>query len=380
MSRRWVLAGAGVLLAVAGGVWLAVPPPVALRPAPERPAPVQPEEWAEGRVTVALAGQDQGLGAPSSRSRPREPREYLASRLPAQRWLGRVVQTALTKPGDSDPRLLDGMATLGIRPSWGASWGAWLDPWLAVGLVDLERQMARRCEARGGQGCFEGVLSAERALGDTLGDHPAGAALALFHQRDLASYGGEDLDGCQLSADALRVATRYDVRAAQEAMKLLREGTGCPRPDPASLAALQARMRAQPERVPAEAWAQVLDWSLAEGDAETARWAYQGLAGTGTPGEEALARARAHLVGKGWLEPVDWRDALRVAALHCDPGPSSAPLRLEVVARFDGGVWTLGEPVSSEGTGAEAYVTCIERTVGEPAPAEPTEVDLLIRR
>jgi hypothetical protein len=378
------MGGAALLLAVAGGVWLCVPPrPVSgggdrAQAPPAAPDEVAQEAWGSGLVTVSLASEGQGVSALTSRSLPREPREYLAARMPAERWLGRIVQTALSKPGDSDPRLLDGMSALGIRPSWGASWGAWLDPWLAVGLVDLERQMARRCEVRGEARCFERVLSAERALGDTLGDHPAAAALTLFHQRDLARYGGEDIDRCELSADALRVATQHDARTAHEAMKLLPQGTRCPQPEPSRLERLKARMMAEPERVPPEAWAQVLDWALADGDAETALWAYEGLVSSGSReerSEEALARARAHLIVKGWLDPIDWRDALRVAALHCDPGPSSAPLHLEVVARFADGLWELADP-----GGAGPYLACIERTVGEPAPAAPTEVTLLIRR
>jgi hypothetical protein len=83
---------------------------------------------------------------------------------------------------------------------------------------------------------------------------------------------------------------------------------------------------------------------------------------------------------KGWLDPTDWRDALRVAALHCDPGPSSAPLHLEVLARFEDGVWTLDEPVLAEAEGAQSYLACIERTVGEPDPPSPTEAHLVIRR
>ena len=39
------------------------------------------------------------------------------------------------------------------------------------------------------------------------------------------------------------------------------------------------------------------------------------------------------------------------------------------------GVWTL-----DEGGGADSYLACIERTVGEPDPASPTEVHLVIRR
>jgi hypothetical protein len=63
--------------------------------------------------------------------------------------VGGWVRDAMARDGDSDPRLLGALGGLGLRPTWLVPAASSIDPWLAAGLLDLERQVADRCAGCG---------------------------------------------------------------------------------------------------------------------------------------------------------------------------------------------------------------------------------------
>lgn len=84
-------------------------------------------------------------------------------------WVASTVRDAMRQPGDSDRRLLDLLGTTGLRPGRLATVGAALDPWLGLGLLDLDRQVSRRCaRLTGDEACWDEADDAEDALRDVL--------------------------------------------------------------------------------------------------------------------------------------------------------------------------------------------------------------------
>jgi hypothetical protein len=72
-------------------------------------------------------------------------RQALVAELPAAGPVAALVRDAMARDGDSDPRLLGLFAAVGLRPTALAGAAGAVDPWLAAGLVDLERQVVDRC-------------------------------------------------------------------------------------------------------------------------------------------------------------------------------------------------------------------------------------------
>jgi hypothetical protein len=79
--------------------------------------------------------------------RPDRVRRALAAAAPPAGLLGSAVREAMLREGDSDPRLLRALGAAGLRPTALLPLALPLDPWLAAGLVDLERQVAAACPA-----------------------------------------------------------------------------------------------------------------------------------------------------------------------------------------------------------------------------------------
>ncbi|MCA9489738.1 MAG: hypothetical protein KC621_07430, partial [Myxococcales bacterium] len=131
---------------------------LARRPAASPPAPV-PAVAARSRIQVA----------PPPLTTPR-PTKASADEAPVDvGWVASTVQDAKRQPGDSDRRLLDWLGTTGMRPGRLAPVGAALDPWLGLGLLDLDRQVSRRCARLTGEaGCWDPADDAEDALRDVL--------------------------------------------------------------------------------------------------------------------------------------------------------------------------------------------------------------------
>lgn len=332
---------------------------------PRDRAAQQGDEPSPHRIVVSLAGIPEL--PPEQRPLPREPREYLSRQMPAESVIGQIVQSAMSKRGDSDPRILDGLSFAGLYPADVASWLSVVDPWLSVGLVDLERQMARRCVSRGGQPevCFERALLAEQSLTEQLPLAPA-TALSLFHHRDTSAHDLPSL-ACDLSSVALRGALEGDTGL----LGVL--ASPCPTPEPSDLEQLRAKLSSGPQ--PPLVWSRALAWAIAAGDEEGALWAYEGLEASVAADRagalrEELAQARARLVVQGWLPARDWQDALRAAALHCAPDPGEIGGVRLYRARFEGGLWALDAD--------DSYGACIELTVGPPEPQSPTEVALVV--
>ncbi|MCB9696999.1 MAG: hypothetical protein H6738_09500 [Alphaproteobacteria bacterium] len=147
MRRRWPV----LLLIGVGALALAV------RPATTAPPTSVPETRMRAR------------GHASPPASPRPP-EVVADAAPVDdSWVASTVQDAMRQPGDSDRRLLDLLGTTGLRPGRLAPVGAALDPWLGLGLLDLDRQVSRRCaRLTGDAGCWEPAEDAEDALRDVL--------------------------------------------------------------------------------------------------------------------------------------------------------------------------------------------------------------------
>lgn len=356
-----------------------VAPPLAGDDALSQTSP-WPVSLGEQQITVALASNALTPGDFDRGPPPREPREYIARQIQADTLVGQMVQRALGKRGDSDRRILDGLSALHLHPSAIASWSSLLDPWLAVALVDLERQMARRCERLSGDvaSCFAPALAAERRLQTSLHGESA-AVLSLFHQHDIAAYDLPSDSPCEDLSRTLAAALPYDPRSIFAA--IARASPRCPAPDAAVLAALSEQMRLSPAQVPPLAWARMASFGITAGDEDSALWAYHMLEqhvadsddATHPEQREALARLRVHLIVAGFMNATDWRDAMRAAAIYCDPGwemSADIPQTLSYSARFADGTWQL-QPV-------DLYAACIERTIDRPEPSAPTDVTLLI--
>ena len=125
-----VLAAIGTIGFFRGAAPPAPPPPPVARSAEPVPPP----------VLVAVA-------PPSPAPRPDRVRRTLAAAAPPAGPLGALVREAMLREGDSDPRLLRALGQLGLRPTALVPLAIPLDPWLAAGLVDLERQVAAACAA-----------------------------------------------------------------------------------------------------------------------------------------------------------------------------------------------------------------------------------------
>ncbi len=182
MRPRWPLAAVPLGALLVGWALL----PVGRPPEPER-APVE----ARARPAAAASPPDDAPVAATTAAPSTEPRREVARELPAEGTIGRMVQAAMSRPGDSDPRLLDLLARVGAAPSALAAVGAAVDPWLAVGLVDLERQVARRCAREGdAEACWATALEAEEEVAALLADPDAAEALARFREADARSASG----------------------------------------------------------------------------------------------------------------------------------------------------------------------------------------------
>lgn len=148
---------------VAGVLGLGATLVVATSSRPPRSPPVRPPPGAGARpvpVTGGVRGDD---GAPLPPPRPDRVRRRLVAEVVPEGPVAGWVVDAMARDGDSDPRLLDTLAALGLHPGWLAATAAGVDPWLGAGLVDLERQVGGRCPACG----FDGTPAAEALLAST---------------------------------------------------------------------------------------------------------------------------------------------------------------------------------------------------------------------
>jgi hypothetical protein len=117
---------------------------VALRPrAPRSGGP--PPAAAPTARPASVASVASPSPAPVAELRPDRLRSRLVAATPSAAWPGSLVQDAMAAGGDSDPRLLAGLAAVGVRPTVLLPVALAVDPWLAAGLVDLERQVVAHC-------------------------------------------------------------------------------------------------------------------------------------------------------------------------------------------------------------------------------------------
>lgn len=119
-------------------------------------------------VAPAPASSDRGTPAPPPAPAPTAVEEEPVG---DQGWVADTVREAMRRPGDSDRRLLDVVNAAGLAPGAVAWVGAAVDPWLGLGLLDLQRQASRRCERlTGDPGCWASADEAEEDLRDVLDD------------------------------------------------------------------------------------------------------------------------------------------------------------------------------------------------------------------
>ncbi|MEQ1571675.1 MAG: hypothetical protein ABMA64_38960, partial [Myxococcota bacterium] len=301
---RWLLATvmAGTGLAAALGWFDRAGEAVSAAP----PAPLPRAPAAAPQVVVPADAWEVPRGPDPGRTWLREPREFLADAHPASTPLGALAQRAMSRRGDTDPRLLDALAGLGrvgLGPAAVAGWGAAVDPWVAVALVDLERQLARRCDARGEPSCWDRALELEGSV--PVDDPSAEWALAAFAAYDQGVARPERR--CEAQADWL---ARGDARLVE----LVGE------PCTAHVDEVRARLdREQPADF--DGWSRFAAVASAVSAPDAMARAVDALAvsARGARQRELAAYWRARAVAAGWVPPADGRDALGAGVVACAP-------------------------------------------------------------
>lgn len=138
VRRAWVTFGVVVAGGLAASLWLS--------PGSPSRTPVRPPRTAAAPSGGHLAVEPPPGGAADPPPlRADRARQALVAELPAAGPVAALVRDAMARDGDSDPRLLGLFAAVGLRPTALAGAAGAVDPWLAAGLVDLERQVVDRC-------------------------------------------------------------------------------------------------------------------------------------------------------------------------------------------------------------------------------------------